>query len=973
MKILFMVVIITGGFLSGLKAQNTTPESLYNTGNDLYRQAKYGQAADFFQKAAEGFLEESDSLKWADAILRQGDALMNQGEVRKGRDLFLFVNEHHPKSSEATLKAKINRNLGRVYRELEQYELSKDYYLKGIEFAHASKDSALIATLNNNISYSYLYSGDYEKALSHQKKAKNMYIALGKEYELSFVLNGMFATLRDLGLHTQANKYLRQSMAIREETRDPNLMDIAYHNMAASFNDLGKPDSAIIYYQKSLELSRMLQNPYDITQTLINIGLLYERSGDYDNALAYYNEALETNYQTERPVSIAKNLIRLAEVAIQNNDPVNAGNFYEEALTWMQKANAPQELAGLYLNIAELKMNQENYAEAKKYVADAKDIAQKDFTAQLYQAHEVLGEIYEAEGSLQESLNQFQQAYKLFANRGISSKIKPAMNLARAYSRLQSDSAFVYADEAFSLIDSIRTNVAGLAFRSGFFRNYAGFYNEVAAWYITPKNNPQKAFGLIEAAKARVLMDELAEAQEKVYENLDEATLIKKQQKAKQIDRLYSELERVESEQEAASIRNELKDLEFEYQSFLNELNTSSRQLKNFSYPKPVSLGEVQGLLDKKTAVLEFAFTRTGMIRLLITHNNISGLFMDSVNTYDARSFFTEMVRNFRDGIIDEREHEAIKKLGTSLEERLIPSTVAVRNGTLTNLVIIPDGPLSYLPFEALSRNSRYLIEDFYIKYLPSASIYSFIQSPHRTTEFEMLAVAGSGFESEQSVAISTRSQTSFTSLPSTLLEIDSISVNFTNAKILKNENVTEATLKSHDLSNYRFLHFATHANVDETTPFRSGLLLSKKPEVESLFGEDGHLNSREISSLRLNADLVTLSACNTGMGKQVTGEGLIGLQRSFLSAGASSVMVSLWAVFDRSTAIFMSTFYRSMLAHQQEDYGLWNKTLDWFGLYEHPMIDYKTKAIRDAKLAMIDHPYYSHPVHWAPFILIGK
>lgn len=974
MKVLLTVAIITGaGFLSGLKAQNTAPDSLYNIGNDLYRKAKYGQAADLFEKAAKGFLQESDSLKWADAILRQGDALMNQGKVRKGRDLLLFVNERKPQSANAKLKAKINQHLGRIYRELEQYEPSKDYYLKGIEFAEASGDSVLIATLNNNISYPYLYSGDYEQALSHQIKAKQLYEATGKKYELSFVLNGIFLTLRDLELHAQADKYIQQSLTLREDIGNPNLMDIAYHNKALSFNALGKPDSAIIYYNKSLDLSRMLKNPYDITQTLINIGNLYKRSGDYDNALAYYNEALETNYQTERPVSISNNLMRLAEVAIQNNDLDNAESFYQEALTWMGKANAPQELASLYLNIAELKLDQGNYAEAKNYVADAKNISPENFTTQLYRAHNVLGEIHKAEGKLFESLEQYRQAYTLFSNRAISSKILPTMNLARAYSEIHSDSAFTLAEEAFSLIDSIRTNVAGLTFRSGFFRDYAGFYNEVASWYIIQKNNPKKAFELVEAAKARVLMDELAEAREKVYETLDEATLIKKQQKAKQIDQLYGQLEQSVSEEEAASIRNELKDLEFEYQSFLNELHTSSRKLKNFNYPKPVTLGEIQELLDDETAVLEYAFTHSGMIRLAITHNEISAIYTDSTHLANTQTFFTEKVRTLRESITSRQETSTIFKQGSILYDLLIPSFTDVKDLVISNLVIIPDGPLSFLPFEALSHNSRFLIEDFQVKYLPSASIYSFIKPPHRSTEFDLLALAGSGFDNEQNMTSPSRSQASFASLPSTLLEVDSISVNFSNAKILKNEEVTEATLKSHDLSNYRVLHFATHANVDEINPFRSGLLLSKKADVESLFGEDGHLNSREISSLKLNADLVTLSACNTGMGKLVTGEGLIGLQRSFLSAGASSVMVSLWPVFDRSTSVFMSNFYRRMQAHQQEDYGMWNQTLDWFGMYEHPMIDYKTKAVRDAKLAMIDHPYYNHPVHWAPFILIGK
>ncbi|HBQ60915.1 MAG TPA: hypothetical protein DD671_15175 [Balneolaceae bacterium] len=561
----------------------------------------------------------------------------------------------------------------------------------------------------------------------------------------------------------------------------------------------------------------------------------------------------------------------------------------------------------------------------------------------------------------------------MYADQNYTAQIEPAMNLARAHYLSDSDSAFYYADEAFALIDSGRTTVAGLTFRSGFYREHAGFYNEVASWYITQKNDAEKAFELVEAAKARVLMDELAEAQENVYTALDESTLIKKQQKAKQIDRVYQQMEQAQSEEEVQALKRELTDLEFEYQSFLNEIHSGNKQLKNFTYPQPIELAQIQRLLNSETAILEYTFTENGVIQLVITQNNIRGTYIHSFEGMDAKAFITEEVRSFRTSIIEGEEITEVQKKGTALYETLISSVLSSNNNSLSNIVIVPDGPLSFLPFEALFNGTTYLVEDHLIKYLPSASIYPYIQSPHRITTKGLLALAGSGFESEQSVTSPNLSQASFASLPSTLLEVDSIATNFESSTILKNEEVTEASLKSHDLSNFQFLHFATHANVDEVNPSRSGLLLSKKADVESLFGEDGHLNSREISNLQLNADLVTLSACNTGMGPLVTGEGLIGLQRSFISAGASSVMVSLWSVFDRSTSKFMSIFYRSLLTHRKDEYGLWNQTMDWFGFYEHPMIDYKTKAIRDAKISLINHPYYNHPVHWAPFILIGK
>ena len=165
---------------------------------------------------------------------------------------------------------------------------------------------------------------------------------------------------------------------------------------------------------------------------------------------------------------------------------------------------------------------------------------------------------------------------------------------------------------------------------------------------------------------------------------------------------------------------------------------------------------------------------------------------------------------------------------------------------------------------------------------------------------------------------------------------------------------------------------------------FDNNLSFSKKDDVacskdsssntiENSLGDDGYLNSMEISSLTLNADMVVLSACNTGFGKLIAGEGILGLQRSFLKAGASSVLVSLWSIYDKSTAQLMSKFYENINLYESRDFNWWDKTLYYFDFYQAPLFDYKAKAIRDAKLSMLKHPYYDHPVYWAPFILIGK
>ncbi len=967
---LFFFFLVSIGLSPVLKAQVTPGDSLFTLGDKYYLEAKFEQAATLFDEAGRYYLQEGDSAGWFKAITRKSGAFVEFGNVREALKLLLPISSHIPEKIPPASVSSFHESLGKIYRELEQYEQSILHYNTAIKLAEQEDDFQALATLNNNISYAYLYSGDYEKALSYQMKAKEMYEKLGDDYRLSFVLNGIYLTLTELNLFKQADPYIRRSLAIRQKIGNPRLLDIANHNMASNFGSLNQPDSAIIYYQKSLEISRRLGNPFDITQTLINIGDLYLKSGDNESALLYYNEALEYNRETKRPISIADNLSKIAAVAVKQKDYEAAKSFNKEALGLLKGAKNPRRRADVLLAMADIEMLQKNYDAAEAYIQESSNIAEEtDITGFKAKVHEAFGKLYAAKGDPERSLAEYKKAVTFSNHQSYFSRLKSIMNLARAYRKVGSQQAFTLAEDALLMIDSTRTNIAGLTFRGGNFRKYAAFYNEVASWYITERNDAAKAFELIEAAKARVLLDRMAEAENNMFDRLDEPTLIQKQQLLKKIDKNHRLLNQATSQQEQEQLRNELKNLEFKYEVFLNEIRQKLPEWKNFEYPTPIKLTEAQNMVDANTALLEYAFAGNSLVRLMVTPKNISASVIDSIQSKPAKLYIEEETRSFREAIINRQDHIDAQHL----YEQLIPSEKEMRQNKTSALTVIADGALSFLPFEALNNSKGYLIEQYNVKYLPSASIYPLIKSPHRSTELDLLALAGSGFEQTPAYSTQNRSQTNYASLPSTIMEVDSIAAYFEKPRTLKNEEVTEAALNSFDLSQFQFLHFATHAVIDEYNPSQSGLILSKKSEVESLFGEDGRLNSNEIAELRLNADLVTLSACNTGMGSLMTGEGLLGLQRSFLTAGASSVMVSMWNIYDRSTAVFMADFYKRMLTYKKADYGMWEQALNWAGMHRHPMFDYKTKALRETKLAMINHPYYHHPVYWASFILVGK
>ncbi|MTI88861.1 MAG: CHAT domain-containing protein [Balneolaceae bacterium] len=969
---LILVFVGLGGSVLAQADLPTHPDSLMKKGKTYVSKANYEKAGQYFNQAMEKFLQRNDSVKWVNATLYYGETLVDQGQVQEGLDWFHTVRRKKPVNTPVSYKARTYNNIGWASRKIRQNKVAQQYYTEALNLAIRSNDSLMIARLSYNMSNVKSDFGDFESALKLRRQSLDIYRSLGnQEYRLALALSGVFSDLADLGLYDRAESYMRESLYIREHLNNPDLLDVGYHNMAWLFKQQGKTDSALVYYHRSLALSRKLDNPYDITETLSEIGSLYEQSGNLETARQYYEEALGYNQQTDRPRDIAANLRQIADLYIKQKAFQKAKTYYNRAETLLANTHAPKALADLYQDQANLLYKTGNVDKALMLTEKALSIGnERNFLYVICKGNLFKGEVYSSIDSLQQSMEAYRTAQLVSNKLPFTWQMSPLMNLARVYRKTGNDRSYVMAQKSFALIDSMQRNITGLTFKGGFFNNYAGFYYEVAGWHIEDGQS-LKAFELIEAAKARVLLDELAEAQGQALVQLDETTLIKKQQKIKYIDKLNDQLSDIENPEERAVLKQQLADAEFDYQAFLNEVRMENKEWKNFDYPDPITPRKAQELLDEETAFVEYAFAKDKLLRICITKDEFTASVIESVGRTPALDYFSGLEEQFRAGIAGTIPVEELKKITKPLY-RVLLADLNEKLPEIKNLVIVPDGPLAFLPFEAFDIDGQYLIEQYNVKYLPSVTIYNFIQEPHRETTHDLLALAGTGFKSA-SVTSETRSEASFASLPSTLLEVDSIATNFEQTQVLKNEDVTESGFKSFDHSDFRFLHFATHGEIDKQKPSQSGLILSKNTEVESLFGEDGFLNSLEISMLSLSADMVVLSACNTGVGKQMNGEGLLGLQRSFLTAGASSVSVSLWNVFDRSTALFMKDFYSSMLTYQNQEYGLWSKSLDYFGLYTHPMFDYKAKALREAKLKMIEHPYYNHPVYWAPFILIGK
>ena len=277
-------------------------------------------------------------------------------------------------------------------------------------------------------------------------------------------------------------------------------------------------------------------------------------------------------------------------------------------------------------------------------------------------------------------------------------------------------------------------------------------------------------------------------------------------------------------------------------------------------------------------------------------------------------------------------------------------------------MVFIPDDILHYLPFETLlsqKDTQRWLVKDYEIAYAPSiSSLHEIILREHSNgfkPKKDVLAFGDPFFgpnefegNGEDNIKDYNAADTfHFLRLKYSGLEIEKIAAFFKKPKIniFKRKKATEEQLKTLNLTDYKILHFATHSLIDDKKPARSSIVLS----MDDTSAEDGFLQTREIFNLKLNSDLVALSACQTGLGQFIKGEGIEGLCRAFFYAGASSALISLWAVHDQASSQFMERFYYYLRS-------------------SHSIID----ALQKSKLELINSDVLSHPYYWAGFVVTG-
>ena len=473
-------------------------------------------------------------------------------------------------------------------------------------------------------------------------------------------------------------------------------------------------------------------------------------------------------------------------------------------------------------------------------------------------------------------------------------------------------------------------------------------------------------FYLTEKTKALVLTQSLRKSGIKYNQHLPEKELQEKETLEQGIQRAKREVARGKEHflDSLATYKSSLAELE---QMFKKEYSSYTTPINEINF----TIEDVKENLDEKTALISYTYTGDHFFRITITKNK-----QPLYQLINAPEDFSKKILSMQRAIVyrsDEVYTESAQELGKILVPKL--------NKDITQLIIVPDGALLTTPFEVLltkkvakSEVGQYaaypfLINDYSISYALSVATWlekSKKRKPSYKKEFLGMApifsdnvqplteVKSTLTRFDEADTTNTRGMLSsgqyVQPLPGTKVEVESIAQLFKTAnltsEIYLDDEAKESRLKTVSPLEFKYLHLATHGMVNVTYPELSGLLLSQKDT------DDGILYSGEAYSLNLQADLISLSACETGLGKVVSGEGIIGLSRGFLSAGSNNLLISFWKVSDNSTSELMTSFYANILKGN--------------------VTGYQT-PLRTAKLNLIQSDEYAHPYYWSPFVLIGN
>lgn len=785
-----------------------------------------------------------------------------------------------------------------------------------------------------------------------------------------------FWDLRKFNLYLECNKRgLDLAAKINHRIDEGRFLN----NIGVYYQKIGDYSQAAIYFESALSFIRLAGDKETEAECLNNLGILYREVGNPGRAHFFFESALEIDRKIGDPNSISIDLDNIGTLLLRSG--IDNGNrqgllealrTFENSLSFHKSSGVNPNVSFSALNnIGMIQNGLKNYERARRYFTSAREIAvrNKDIIEEC-RALNNIGASYLYENNIKEALSSYEKSYLLAsANLPENLVMESCLGLGQCYEYKQDYSmALNFYRKTIGAIESVRNKISSEYFKIGYARNKYVAYEK--AIHIIAEEYARKPslvrldeiFNLVERAKAQAFLDSINGGNE----NRDTRNSLEAKERQQTITKNISELtlmltDQNINQQKRDILKVELENEEEEYVRVVSDIKSGGQISGGHAKNDICSIREVQQkLVNKGTLLFEYFLGDTKSYLISISPTRAS-MYVLAGKRQIERSL-RAYLKLISDYSFDQKVgFDAAIRIGNEL----IPLAERKDLEFADMLVVIPDEVLYYLPFETIrirdEHDSKYLVENVAISYFPSASSLYALKNikESRTWKRGLLAIGGPSYEQmtnkvaelsaneKGEIRVITSGQDSgLCPLPFSRKEIIEIAGLFPrdSVQVLEGESASETNIKRLPLQDFQFIHFACHGFLDNKYPFRSALILAAGTQQ----GEDGYLQMREVYDLSITANLVVLSACQTGQGVLERSEGPMALSRPFFFAGARSVISSLWPIDDKATARFMQEFYKNLMRGQSAVIALQTA---------------KRKALSSSR---------SHPFFWASFMLQG-
>ncbi len=875
-------------------------------------------------------------------------------------------------------------NLGVVYRDKGQYLDALNYFKKAVTKAKAIGDRRREGLFNRNIGSVYSLMGDHSNAIEYLQKALPITVEIGDKNTEALVLWSLGISNSTLGNYNISIGYIQKAFRIAVEIGDRWGQARYLGTIGLNYWHLGNYSQAFENYEQALNLAKEIGDKSGQARQYGNIAIIYHELGNFTNGLEYYQQALKMTQEIGNKAEEARHLGNIGVLYHESQNYEMALNYYQHALKSYREIGDRANEAIFLGNLGYLYIDAKKYISSENYISQALKIA-RDIQDKRCEASQYinLGDLNFVQKNFKNALFNFRKAFQI----GESIKnpklvIEAQFGLGKNYHCLrQLKTSLTHYKLAINEIERLRSTLPTEKFKIGFMESQIRIYEDIINVLaelnkqFSLRNYDKQAFYYAERAKARSQLDIIHQG--KVFHNLAEIPdefrqkfLVNEAEFEDKHQKLSDELSKPEQNQGKERIRlltTELETLQRNKTKLLNELKFMYPEYYRLTNPKIMSSEEVQSHILKNNQVLvEYLVGEENIFIWVLSKQQFKFDILD-LKRKELESMLAHISPLFRkekettDLKIDHRWANIRTNLLLELYQILIEKPTLNFTEEGIELIIVPDDILFYFPFEILvteieKDKVHYLVERYPIAYSSSASLLNPEFRKAGTASGDLLAFGNpyfgegqkKGFLDWVSSAIQYRSifrDDKFLPLPNAELEVKAIAEKFNNPIVYIGREATEKRFKE-SASDFKFIHVATHHVLNDKQPMYSKILLAQGTEKI----EDGYLQTYEVYNLKLNADVVVLSGCNTGLGKLRRGEGMIGITQAFLYAGVPSAVVSLWQVDDESTAYLMKNFYKYL----KEGYN-------------------KTQALQKAKIELIQSSDWKRdPFYWGAFVLNG-